>query len=135
MSRHDGKVWVRKLRTRYSTHPWEVRARNHNGYDYYETFYSWREALVEADRMARTREYVLPRPDEDSYIETIDEQIAWEGTAIEYNIKTGAWVEEPGTIGLAIGDCDHYMTTDGALSIALALAACVEQERVQREHG
>mgnify|MGYP006883276183 CR=1 FL=1 len=61
MSRHDGKVWVRKLRTGYSTHPWEVRARNHNGYDYYETFYSWREALVEADRLARTREVVLPR--------------------------------------------------------------------------
>lgn len=61
MSRHDGKVWVRKLRTHYSTHPWEVRARNHNGYDYYETFYSWREALVEADRLARTREVVLPR--------------------------------------------------------------------------
>lgn len=61
MSRHDGKVWVRKLRTGYSTHPWEVRARNHNGYDYYETFYSWREALVEADQLARTREVVLPR--------------------------------------------------------------------------
>ena len=61
MSRHDGKVWVRKLRTRYSSHPWEVRARNLHGYDYYETFYSWREALVEADRMARTREVVLPR--------------------------------------------------------------------------
>lgn len=62
MSRHDGKVWVRKLRTHYSSHPWEVRARNHNGYVYYEKFYSWREALVEADRLARTREVVLPRP-------------------------------------------------------------------------
>lgn len=61
MSRHDGKVWVRKLRTGYSSHPWEVRARNLHGYDYYETFYSWREALVEADRLARTREVVLPR--------------------------------------------------------------------------
>lgn len=61
MSRHDGKVWVRKLRTGYSSHPWEVRARNLNGYDYYETFYSWREALDYADRLARTREVVLPR--------------------------------------------------------------------------
>lgn len=61
MSRHDGKVWVRKLRTGYSTHPWEVRARNLHGYDYYETFYSWREAVIEADRLARTREVVLPR--------------------------------------------------------------------------
>ena len=61
MSRHDGKVWVRKLRTHYSTHPWEVRARNLRGYDYYETFYSWREALAYADRLARTVEVVLPR--------------------------------------------------------------------------
>lgn len=61
MSRHDGKVWVRKLRTHYSSHPWEVRARNHNGYDYYETFYDWADAMEAADRLARTREYVLPR--------------------------------------------------------------------------
>lgn len=61
MSRHDGKVWVRKLRTHYSTHPWEVRARDHNGYDYYETFYDWADAIEAADRLARTREYVLPR--------------------------------------------------------------------------
>lgn len=61
MSRHDGKVWVRKLRTHYSTHPWEVRARDHNGYDYYETFYDWAEAMEAADRLARTREVVLPR--------------------------------------------------------------------------
>lgn len=91
-------------------------------------FLTHTEALAYADRMARTREVVLPRPDEDGYIETIDEQTAWEGTAIEYNIKTGAWVEEPGTIGLAIGDCDHYMTAEGAHSIALALAALAEQE-------
>lgn len=62
MSRHDGKVWVRKLRTGHSSHPWEVRARNLNGYDYYETFYDWADAMDYADRMARTREVVLPRP-------------------------------------------------------------------------
>ncbi len=61
MSRHDGKVWVRKLRTHYSSHPWEVRARNLNGYDYYETFYDWADAMEAADRLARTREVVLPR--------------------------------------------------------------------------
>ena len=61
MSRHDGKVWVRKLRTHYSTHPWEVRARDHNGYDYYETFYDWADAIDAADQLARTREVVLPR--------------------------------------------------------------------------
>ena len=61
MSRHDGKVWVRKLRTGYSTHPWEVRARNHNGYDHYETFYDWADAMEAADRLARTHEVVLPR--------------------------------------------------------------------------
>lgn len=61
MSRHDGKVWVRKLRTHYSSHPWEVRARDHNGYDYYETFYDWADAIDAADQLARTREVVLPR--------------------------------------------------------------------------
>ena len=128
MSRHDGKVWVRKLRTGYSTHPWEVRARNHNGYDYYETFFSWAEAMVWADELSRTREYVLPRPDKDGYITTTDEQIAWENTEFESTIKTFAWIEEPGTIGLSIGNSDHYMTTDGAHSIGLALLALAEQE-------
>lgn len=61
MSRHDGKVWVRKLRTHYSSRSWEVRVRNHNGYDYYETFYDWADAMEAADRLARTREVVLPR--------------------------------------------------------------------------
>lgn len=109
---------------------WVVQTKD---WSFYKTFDTHAEALAYADRKARTREYVLPRPDEDSYIETIDEQIAWEGTASECNIKTGAWVEEPGTIGLAIGDCDHYMTTDGARSIALALLALAEQEN-HRDH-
>ena len=95
-------------------------------------FRTWREALVEADRLARTREVVLPRPSADGYITTADEQIALEGTGYDHNTRTRAWVEEPDTIGLAIGDCDHYMTTEGAHSIALALAALAalaEQER------
>lgn len=128
MSRHDGKVWVRKLRQHYSTHPWEVRARDLHGYDYYATFYSWREAMDYADHLARTREFVLPRPNKYGYVTTTDEQIAWENTEIENTVKTLVWIEEPGTIGLAIGDCDHYMDTDGAYSIALALAALAEQE-------
>ncbi len=94
-----------------------------------ELLRTWREALAYADRMARTREVVLPRPDKNGYIDTADEQIAWEGTELESNVKTAAWIEEPGTICLAIGDCDHYMTADGAHSIALALAALTEQEK------
>lgn len=93
-------------------------------------FRTWREAMDYADRLARTREYVLPRPSVDGYITTADEQIAMENTYCEHTTHTRAWIEEPGTIGLAIGDCDHYMTTDGAHSIALALAALAEQEGV-----
>lgn len=62
MGRHKGKVWVRKLRTRYDSHPWEVRARGLHGYDYYATFERWREAQNFADRLSRTREVVLPAP-------------------------------------------------------------------------
>lgn len=86
------------------------------------------EALAYADRMARTREYVLPRPSADGYITTTDEQIALEGTGYDHYTHTYAWIEEPGTIGLAIGDSNHYMTAEGAHSIALALAALAEQE-------
>lgn len=87
------------------------------------------EALAYADCMARTRTYVLPRPDKDGYVETTDEQIAWENTEFERTVVSVAWIEEPGTICLSTGDSDHYMTTDGAHSIALALAALAEQER------
>lgn len=92
-------------------------------------FHTWREAQDYADRMARTREYVLPRPDKDGYITTTDEQIAWENTEFERTVVSVAWIEEPGTIGLSTGDSDHYMTTDGAHSIALALAALAEQDK------
>lgn len=88
----------------------------------------FRAAVLEADRQARTREYVLPRLNKSGYIATTDEQTAMEGTGYDHTAKTVAWVEEPGTIGLAIGDCDHYMTTEGAHSVALALAALTEQE-------
>ena len=92
------------------------------------TFRTWREAQDYADRMARTREYVLPRPDKDGDIATTDEQVVWEGTEFERTVVSVAWIEEPGTIGLSTGDSDHYMTTDGAHSIALALLALAEQE-------
>ena len=92
-------------------------------------------AVLEADRMARTREYVLPRPDKDGDTVTTDEHVAWENTEFESNFASVAWIEEPGTIGLSTASGDHYMTTDGALSIALALAACAERERAQREHS
>lgn len=97
-------------------------------------FHTWREAQDYADRQARTVEVVLPRPDKDGDIATTDEQTAWEGTEFERTVVSVAWIEEPGTIGLSTGDSDHYMTTDGALSIALALAALAEQEGT-REHG
>lgn len=92
------------------------------------SFRTWREAQDYADRQARTREYVLPRPDKDGDIATTDEQIAWENTEFESNVVSVAWIEEPGTIGLSTGDSDHYMTTDGARSIGLALLALAEQE-------
>ena len=96
-----------------------------------KVFPTWRDAMECADKQARTRDVVLPRPSADGYITTADEQIALEGTGYDHNTHTRAWVEEPGTIGLAIGDCDHYMTADGAHSIALALAALAEQEGVK----
>ena len=116
----------RVVRSRASRHGlrWYVERRGCHGI---VSFPTWREAQDYADRMARTREYVLPRPSADGYITTTDEQIALEGTGYDHNTHTRAWIEEPGTIGLAIGDCDHYMTTDGAHSIALALLALAEQ--------
>ena len=94
-----------------------------------ELFHTWREAQDYADRMARTREYVLPRPDKDGDIATTDEHTAWENTEFERTVVSVAWIEEPGTIALSTGDSDHYMTTDGALSVALALAALAEKDK------
>lgn len=93
-----------------------------------KVFPTWRDAMECADKQARTRDVVLPRRSADGYITTADVQIALVGTGYDHNTHTRAWIEEPGTIGLAIGDCDHYMTTEGAHSIALALAALAEQE-------
>ena len=104
---------------------WYVDRENCHGSMWFPT---WREAVDYADRMARTREVVLPRPSADGYITTADEQIALEGTGYDHNTHTRAWIEEPGTIGLSTGDSDHYMTTDGAHSIALALLALAEEE-------
>lgn len=92
----------------------------------FEVFFTHADALAYADRMARTREYVLPRPDKDGYIDIDPEQIETENT--DRNRVAFAWLDDPETIGLHIGDRDHYMTADGALSIALALAALAEQE-------
>lgn len=91
------------------------------------SFPTWREALAYADRMARTVEIVLPRPDKYGYIDIDPEQIEMEST--DRSRVAFAWLDDPETIGLHIGDCDHYMTTDGAHSIALALAALAEQEK------
>lgn len=118
MSRHDGKVWVRKLRTGCSSHPWEVRARDHNGYDYYETFYDWADAIEAADRLARTVEVVLPRPDS-----TWFERPVWE-------LGDGV------TVYQSIGDPNQTITADypriaipnhKRRELALALLALAEQ--------
>lgn len=92
-------------------------------------FDTWREAMDHADRKARTREYVLPRPDERGYIATTDKQTSMEGTILEHAARTAAWIEDPGTIGVVIGDGDYYMTPDGARSLGLALLALAEKER------
>ena len=107
---------------------WYVDRENCHGSMWFPT---WRNALAYADRMARTREYVLPRPDKDGYIYTTDEQVAWENTEFERTVVSVAWIEEPGTIALSTGDSDHYMTTDGARSVALALLALAEMEGVK----
>ncbi len=104
---------------------WVVQTKD---WSFYKTFDTHAEALAYADEKARTREYVLPRPDKDGYVETTDEHVAWENTEFERTVVSVAWIEEPGTIGLQIGNSDHYMTPDGAHSIALALAALAEQE-------
>lgn len=112
MSRHAGKVWVRKLRTHYSTHPWEVRARNHNGHDYYATFFTWAEAIAYADELSRTREVVLPR-------------VAPQG---EVSVSA-TWYCDQGAI--------HYINSSGQVvqgtpadltPLALSLLALAEQE-------
>ena len=123
MTRHPD--WPKRWRVWKDRGDWIVSSPE------YETrgFRAHAEALDYADRQARTREYVLPRPDKDGYVETTDEHVAWENTEFERTVVSVAWIEEPGIIGLSTGDSDHYMTTDGALSIALALAALAEQEK------
>lgn len=117
MSRHDGKVWVRKLRSHYSTHPWEVRARNLRGYDYYETFYSWREALVEADRLARTVEVTLPRIAPQGEV-TVSATWDYDQQSIHYINPAGATVQG---------------TPADLRPLAGALLALAEQEESCRE--
>ena len=115
MSRHDGKVWVRKLRTHYSSHPWEVRARNHNGYDYYETFHSWADAMTYADRLSRTREVVLPRPNGAITVGGVHHFRAWSstnlttrkrGVVLDYNTP---W--DVGTIQLTNEEAEELAVT------------------------
>ena len=112
MSRHDGKVWVRKLRTGYSTHPWEVRARNHNGYDYYETFYDWADAMVWADELSRTREYVLPR---------------FTSFPTERHIYSRGWLMDR-------EGAEVYLEPEHRVPVALAILAREEKEGTH-EHG
>lgn len=119
MSRHEGKVWVRKLRSHYSSHPWEVRARNHNGHDHYATFFSWAEAMEWADELSRTREYVLPRITESNAIIPgslglyLESGRTWDG-------KRNTWIKDE--VGMI------YVASYNLRSLAVALLALAEQE-------
>ena len=120
MSRHDGKVWVRKLRTGYSSHPWEVRARNLHGYDYYETFYDWADAMEAADRLARTREVVLPRQPLPLSLPGLEED---EPVFVTYDIEDGS------VFLIDQDDGDMVVLYKRELrTLALALLAHEEQE-------
>lgn len=121
----------RVVRTRGIRPPWSSWCVDREGCHGMVSFSTWREAQDYADRMARAREVVLPRPDKDGDIATTDEHVAWEGTEFERTVVSVAWIEEPGTIGLSTGDSDHYMTVDGARSVALALLALAEMEGVK----
>ena len=117
-----------------SSYPRQWVARNTGDYSDFERFATHAGAISYADHCARTIEVTLPCPDKEGYIVTTDEHIAWENTEFESNFASVAWIEEPGTIGLSTASGDHYMTTDGARSIAtalLALAALAEQEGVK----
>ena len=121
MSRHDGKVWVRKLRTHYSTHPWEVRARNLRGYDYYQTFFDWADAMKYADELSRTVEVVLPRL---TTLPTSRHIVHKNGLIIE-------WVQNPDFPSLP----PKYLTVkpEERRPLAGALYALAEQEEQCRE--
>lgn len=84
-----------------------------------DVFFTWREALDYADRMARTREYVLPRPNS-----TWFERPVWE-------LGDGV------TVYQSIGDQSQTITADypriaipnsKRREFALALLALAEQE-------
>lgn len=128
MSRHDGKVWVRKLRTGYSTHPWEVRARNHGGYDYYETFYDWADAMEAADRLARTREVVLPRPNlnEDGKVEF--DFTEWAGLDYTPDMPGGATYDRRTGPNKPAFGASVWIPREHWRPLAAALWALAEQE-------
>lgn len=96
-------------------------------------FGTWREALDYADRMARTREVVLPRPqlNEDGRVEFdftewsgLDYWPEWPDGAI-YDRRTGP--NQPAYDASVIIPREHWKP------LALALAALTEQEESCRE--
>ncbi|WP_146183406.1 hypothetical protein [Corynebacterium liangguodongii] len=74
----------------------------------------------------RTITVTLPRPyfsDEWETIFTTHEDVAWENTELERQRTTAVWREEPGTVGIGIGNADFFMLDHEAESVALALLA------------
>ena len=113
----------RVVRSRASRHGvrWYVERRGCHGI---VSFPTWREALAYADRMARTREYALPRPNS-----TWFERPVWE-------LGDGLVVHQ------SIADQDLTITADypriaipnsKRRELALALLALAEQEESCRE--
>lgn len=91
------------------------------------SFPTWREAQDYADRMARTREYVLPRF-------TFDALDNWKTVPGTQNVFLGLYYREAPVIGeveyeLGVTDCETtYLNPRDARPLALALLALAEQE-------
>ena len=86
------------------------------------SFPTWREAQDYADRMARTREYVLPRISHsgDWVPDMPTLKIGWEN----HHTRTTFWVEDRGINSITI-------RPDELLPLALALATFAEMEGVK----
>lgn len=82
-------------------------------------FPTWREALDYADRLARTREYVLPRISHsgDWVPDMPTLRLGWENHPTEKTF----WVEDQGCGSITV-------RPDELLPLALAVAALAEQE-------
>lgn len=109
----------RVMKSRWLGHrvaPWCVEREGCGGAAFFRT---WEEAQEYADRMARTREYVLPRisHSNDWVPDMPTLKIGWE----HHPVETSFWVEDRGLNFI-------YIRPDELLPLALALAALAEME-------